>query len=244
VKSAWRIVQRELFASFVSPFVYVAGAVYLLLAGWTFLYLVEVNVGSRESHETIFFAAVTFWMPLFAAAITMRLFAEEQRSGTIESLMTAPLSDVEAVAGKFLAGWLLALLAAAPNLLALRILTAHAGVEAVHDTGGFLGGCLLFALMAALCVAIGLLVSLQTRSQALAAICTFAAICLPPFFLGRLAARLAWLSEAARDVVNVGSHVTDFTRGVIDSRPLVLYVSATWLLLFAAVKALEFRRWR
>jgi len=242
VRNALLIWQREMMSSLVSPVAYVAAAVYLLLAGWTFLGAVETNAGARESPERLLFAAILFWLPLFATAITMRLFAEEKRTGTLETLMTAPVSDVEAVAGKFGAALSLVLLAALPAVSALFVLAAFAGAPPLSDPGGFFGGCLILALLAGLCVAIGLFVSLLTRSQAVAAICCFAAICLP--FLARITARLPLLSDAALEALDAETHILDFARGSLDTRPIVLYLSATWFVLFAAVKALEFRRWR
>lgn len=243
MRGTWLIWQRELVGSFQSPVAYVTMAVYLLLAGWTFLRGVENRLGTQETPEVLLFAAVFIWMPLFVTAITMRLFAEEKRSGTIETLMTAPVSDVQVVAGKFLGALSFFVLAAVPAVGVLFVPAAVGHAQGFVDAGSLAGGCLVLLLISAFCVAIGLFVSLLTRNQIVAAVCCFATICLP-FVVRVTAAKLPLFSDSVIEALSAETHIVDFARGSVDTRPLVLYLSGTWLLLFAAVKVLETRRWR
>jgi ABC-2 type transport system permease protein len=243
MRNAWLIWKREWAATFFSPVAYVAMAAYVLLAGWTFLQAVEANVGRRESPETLFFVAVFFWLPLFATAITMRLFAEEKRSGTIEALMTAPVTDAQVVLGKFFGAFSFTLMAAAPAALPMLVLARMENGLTGVDAGAIQGGILIFVLIAALCTATGLTVSLVTRNQIVAAICVFGAICLP-FLVRAAGTRLPVGSERVLDYLAAETHIVDFSRGSIDSRAIVLYATTALFLLFVSVKILESRRWR
>jgi ABC-2 type transport system permease protein len=236
----WR---RELAANFLSPVAYVVTALYLLVAGWTFMQAVQRNLGTQESPEVLLFAAVFFWMPLFVTTITMRLFAEEKRSGTIEALMTAPVTDVEVVLAKFAGAWAFLLLSAIPVLIPSYTLVRLGAGSGWMDAGGLIAGCLLLVVIAAACVAIGLFVSLLTRNQIVAAVCCFCAIC-SPFLVRPLLENLPFGSDRLLDLLAADTHISDFSRGSIDTRPLLLYVSVTGFFLFASVKVLESRRWR
>jgi ABC-2 type transport system permease protein len=236
----WR---RELESVFLSPVAYVAMALYCVTAGLTFLKAVESNVGQQEAPETLLFVSIFFWMPLFVTSITMRLFAEEKRSGTIETLMTAPVTDLQVVVGKFLGALSFLVVAAGPCIGAAYIMIwLSPGID-VLDTGAMFGGMLILLLMAALCVAIGLLASLFSRNQIVAAIACFCAICLP-FLIRPAAAVLPFGSDRVLEFLSAEAHIVDFSRGSVDSRPLVLYLSGMAFLLFASVKILESRRWR
>ncbi|MDP6524545.1 MAG: ABC transporter permease [Kiritimatiellia bacterium] len=235
--------QRELSSSFLSPIAYVVIAVFLVVAGWTFLEAAESNAGSQESLEVLLFVSIFFWMPFFVTAITMRLFTEEKRSGTLETLMTAPVSDLAVVMGKFLGAFSFLFVVVAPAVGVIYILAAFSpGVEGV-DSGNILGGSVILVVISSLCISIGLFVSLLTRNQIVAAICCFTAICFP-FLIRTAVSNLPVGSDQMLEYLSAETHIVDFARGSIDTRPLVMYVSGTVFMLFAAVKALEARRWR
>jgi ABC-2 type transport system permease protein len=236
----WR---RELTASFLSPVAYVTMSTYLFVAGWTFLQAVEANSGQQEMPETLLFVSVFFWLPLFVTSITMRLFAEEKRSGTIESLMTAPITDLQVVLGKFLGAFCFLVFAAVPAMgIAYLLQWLSPGITSM-DGGCMLGGLLIFLAISGFCIAIGLLASLLTRNQIVAAIACFVAIC-APFLIRSAGASLPFGSDRVLEYLSADTHIVDFSRGSIDTRPLVLYLSGTCFLLFTAVKVLESRRWR
>lgn len=234
--------KRELTACFLSPVAYVTMVVYLMATGGTFVPGIVRNEGTRESLTAILFSSLALWMTFLISVVTMRLFAEEKRSGTLESLMTAPVTDRVVVAGKYAGALSFVLIVAAPALSWLWILAWISPAVETVDPGALLGGCMILVLLSAFGVAAGLLVSLLTRSQIAAAICTLVALwafllagALEP---GRSA---AWRTAAR--VFSVEAHLMDFARGLVDSRALVFYLTATVFLLFCSVRILETRRW-
>ena len=102
---------------------------------------------------------------------------------------------------------------------------------------------MIFLAISGFCIAIGLLASLLTRNQIVAAIACFVAIC-APFLIRSAGSSLPFGSDRALEYLSADTHIVDFARGSIDTRPLVLYLSGTCFLLFTAVKVLESRRWR
>ena len=131
----------------------------------------------------------------------------------------------------------------APAVGVVYILAAFSpGVEGV-DSGSILGGSVILVAISSLCISIGLFVSLLTRNQIVAAICCFTAICFP-FLIRTAVSNLPVGSDQMLEYLSAETHIVDFARGSIDTRPLVMYLSGTVFMLFAAVKALESRRWR
>lgn len=237
----WR---REMSACFLSSVAYVTMVVFLAAAGWVFLQLVEGHVGTTERLPVLLFKVITFfWLPILVTLITMRLFAEEKRSGTLEALMTAPVTELEVVLGKFAGALTFFLVVTLPAIACLYILAAMSpGISGV-DNGAVLGGSLIVLLMGAFCTSIGLLMSLLTRNQIVAAVCCFCGV-LIPLLTGHLVSLLPLGSENVLKYVSAEIHILDFARGSVDTRPIVLYLSGTAFMLFAAVRLLESRRWR
>jgi ABC-2 type transport system permease protein len=216
---------------------------FLLVTSWTFWNAVQRNVGSHEPLSRLLVLAVLLWLPILVTVVTMRLFAEEKRSGTIETLMTAPVTEAQVVLGKYLGALTFVAVVLAPMGACPFVLRALApGVRAV-DVGQLCSAGLFLLLVAGLCVAVGLLVSMMTRNQIVAAIGCFCAV-LVPLLLPYVVSLLPFGSDRLIQAVSVESHMLEFTRGSIDARPVVLYVSCTVLLLFTAVRVLESRRWR
>ena len=235
----WR---RELASCFLSPIAYVTMVIFLCACGLVFLQAAEGRSGSVESLEVLLFMSIFFWIPV-PTLICMRLFAEEKRLGTLEALMTAPVTDTEVVLGKYAGGLSFVFLVTYPAVSFIFILAALSpGVTAI-DTGGIIGGCVMLGLVSAASVAIGLLVSLLTKNQIVAAACTLCAVWLP-FFLKPMIALLPFVTERPQDYVSIESHIMDFARGSVDTRPIVFYVSFTAFVLFLAVRLLELRRWK
>jgi len=206
--------------------------------------MVEGHVGSYESPPALLFRVIVyFWMPVLVTVITMRLFAEEKRAGTIETLMTAPVSDVQVVLGKYAGALTFLLIATAPAVGQVFLLDfLSPGIDYV-DPGAVAGGCLMVVSLSAFCVSIGLVVSLMTRNQIVAAICCFCGV-LVPLLAGYLVSVLPLGSEALVGYVSVHSYLLDYTRGSVDTRPLIMHASGTLFLVFTAVKILESRRWK
>jgi len=230
---------RELRSYFNSPIAYVFLLVFAGSALFTFF-----NVGAFFSRGIAdlrpLFDAVPFLMVLLVPALTMRLWAEESKQGTIEVLMTLPARDYELVAGKFVASW--ALLAGGLGLtLGLPFTVATLGDL---DWGPVLGGYLGAVLLGAGYLAVGQFVSATTENQILAFILALV-ICLGLYgvgletFAGLFPDRTAGILRA----IGTGSRFESIARGVVDARDLVYYVSLTVFFLAASVSALRIRRW-
>lgn len=237
---------RELGSCFLSPVAYVTLVLFLAVSGWAFLQMAEGYSGTAESLPGLLFRVVIFlWLPVLSTVITMRLFAEEKHSGTIESLMTAPVSELDVVLGKYAGALTFVVAVALPaisSLCILAYLSAGLSIRAL-DLGAIAGGVMMLFLMAASCTAMGLLASLLTRNQVVAAMTCFACI-LVPLVAGQMLTLTSFMPAGFAGYVSADEHVLLFSRGVIDTRPIILYVSLTILLLFVSVRVLESRRWR
>jgi ABC-2 type transport system permease protein len=236
----WR---REFAANFLSPVAYVSLVIFLASSGLTFLISALRHEGADEPLTVLLFVSVTLWMTVLVTVVCMRLFAEEKRSGTLETLMTAPVTDAEVVLGKYAAALSFLLLASALAVGYVFLLAwLSPGIRSV-DLGALAGGCLFLFLTEAFCAAAGLLVSLFTRNQIVAAICGFVAVW-GVLLTGDLLGAVPGMPRALVETLTLTVHIEDFSRGLVDTRPLVFLVSGTAFLLFASVKVLESRRWR
>jgi ABC-2 type transport system permease protein len=234
------IARRELFSYFVSPIAYVAMFLFLIACGFAFAQ--DFSPGQPALMRHVF-----EWMLWFLAFVVpilcMGSISQEWASGTIETLMTAPVSDTEVVLGKFIGAWSFVLLLLAPTLLyavVLRIFSTPA-----LDIGPVINGYVGMVLAAALFVAVSLFCSSLTRSQVVAAVSAFGILALITIIPWLVAAWTA-LPEFWRTVVNqaVYARYADFSKGVFDTAHVVFFVAATAVFLFLTVKVLESRRWK
>ncbi len=235
----WR---RELAACFNAPVAYVTMVLFLAVTGGTFLAQTMRSIGLHDPLPLILCASIVLWLTVLITVVSMRLFAEEKRTGTLESLMTAPVTEGEVVLGKFAGAFTFMALVTAPTVGNLYLLRLISGGEVAVDGGALFGGCLILALVAALCTSIGLLISLLTRNPIVAAVGAFCAIWVVLLF-GWLVAPLPLLPADLVEYLSVMQQIEDFARGSLDSRPIVLYLSGTAFTLFASVRVLEARRW-
>jgi len=243
VRSFFTIWRRELASCFLSPVAYVTLVIFLSVSGWLFVQAAVGGSGSVESLEVLLFMAIFFWVPILTTVISMRLFSEEKRLGTLETLMTAPVSDTEVILGKYAGALTFLFIVIYPAVSYIYILRALSPGLTTIDTGGIVGGCVMLALVSAASMALGLLVSLLTKNQIVAAICIFCAVW-APFFMKSMVSVLPFGSETILDYISIETHIIDFARGSVDTRPVVLYLSWTVFVLFAAVRLLEVRRWK
>lgn len=231
------IARRELSAYFSSVTAYIVIVLFLLIAGGLF-WLEFFSAAMTELSMRSFFARAPFFLAFFAPAIAMGLLSEERRSRTLELLMTLPVTDGQIVLGKFLAatGLLAAvLLATFPYPWTLAQLGAL-------DWGPVIGGYVGLLLLGASYIAIGVLVSSMTRDQIVAILVTFF-ICFVLYILGELA---AYTSGAVADVMRYlssSAHFENISRGVIDSRDVVYYLSIIVVALSAAAASVSRQRW-
>ncbi len=236
------LLKRELASLFLSPVAYVTIAIFMSATAWTFLATVKAQIGRQAYPEALFFVSTLIWLPLLTTVVCMRLFAEEKRAGTIETLMTAAVSETSVVLAKYTGALLFCWIALAPTLGTLVILeTLAPGIDAL-DGGAILGGCIILVLISICCTAIGTLVSLLTRNQIIAAICCFWAIFVP-FMVQPLMRAVPWIRHDTIERFSLEEHVTLFISGTLSLQAAVLYLSIAVLMLFTAVRILEARRW-
>jgi ABC-2 type transport system permease protein len=234
----WR---RELSAMFLSPVAYATLAVFIASAAGTFLVAVFHNTGSQTPPQVFLFESLILWLTLLIPVVTMRLFAEERKSGTIETLMTAPVTDLEVVISKYAGALTFVLLAAAAVIGSLFFLDFMSSGLTGVDVGSVKSGSIFIALFCFLAIAVGEWISLQTSNQivaGLASMCALWGVLLGGWFLQALPLGLDRIGES----ISVAAQLEVFERGFIDSRTIVLFVSATAFSLFACVRALEQRR--
>jgi len=229
------IYRRELRSYFYSPVAYVVIVVFLAIVGWFFtntLFLSNV-----ASVGTVF--EVVPWIFIgFVPAITMRLLAEEKKSGTIELLTTKPIRDVEIVLGKFLAAWTLLAAALAPTLLYVITISALGDV----DLGPVLAGYLGLLLMGGVYVGIGLFASGLTENQIVAFIVTLV-IVLALFLIDKMLVFMPEALATTLEFLSVDYHFSSIARGVIDSRDVIYFGSVMGFSLMLATMSLERRKW-
>jgi ABC-2 type transport system permease protein len=248
------VLRKELKSYFSSPIAYMLMAFFGFLAGYFFYVYLAMFV--RTSMESQMMGRgmpmdVNEWVirPLFSnlsvislfmiPMITMRLFAEEKRSGTIELLATSPIRDVEVIAGKWLAA--LALYAAVLGVSVVSV--ASLFLYGRPDIPPILTGYLGLLLQGGALLAIGTFISNTTKNQIIAAFGTFA-VCLMLWVLDWVSAfeTAAWAKAVA--YMSVITHFEPFAKGVLDSKDIIFYLSIIFLGLFLTARSMESLRWR
>jgi ABC-2 type transport system permease protein len=244
VSAAAAIAGRELRAYFLSPGGYVVAALYLLLNGIFFVRLV-FNQGDVAALRVIF-AINMYVFALICPAVTMRMISEEVRLGTIEMLMTSPVRTAEIVLGKFAAALGFLVLLLLPTLVFVAALEVYGRPDYGELACGYLG----VILAGSAYLASGMLASSLTASQVVAYLITvffwlillLSAGLLPQAQFLPAAWREAW--SGVLFGLDPSLRLRDFAIGLIDSSDIVYFCSLTALLLIAAVKSLDVRRWR
>lgn len=244
------LVRRELGAYFNSVTGYAIIASVLLLLGWVFVdILYKLNGAATSAPLTqIFFSTYSFWQVLLLTApvITMRSFAAERSSGTYETLMTAPVSDLLVVMSKFTGTLVFYLITWLPLLACLAVVRYYSGEPEILDLRAAAVTYLGIALIGCLYMAMGCLASALTRSQVLAAMNAFV-FGLTLFLLSlrsMIPAPPSDLGGRIFSYIAMGEHMESFASGVIDTRHVVFYLSLTAFFLYLTLKVVESRRWK
>ncbi len=244
------LLNREVKSYFHSPIAYVVMGCFLFVTGLTFYAAVSfLNRGPTQvTVVEAFFNTILFWFAyvLVFPLITMRAFSEEYRMGTIETLMTAPVSDLSVVLSKFFGALLFYVTLWLPSLIYFVVFQSVTGGTAAHATGAYWGAYLMLLLVGMFYTAIGCLASALTKNQIIAAVMAFAAITLL-FFGGLLTSLVLNVSPFFRDLVGYFStieHMAEFSKGVIDTRPIAYYTSATVFLLVLTFQVFQTRKWK
>jgi len=250
MKTFLTLLGREVKSYFYSPIAYVVMFYFLLVAGFNFYIGVEfLNRGPTEiTVVEMAFNTVPFWWAyvLIFPLITMRTYAEEYRMGTFETLTTAPVEDWMVVLGKFSGAFIFYCILWAPTFLHFAIFQLITGQLAANASGAYWGSYLLLGLMGMFFTAIGCLASAMTRDQINAAVISFSFITIW-FFFGLMPDIWNITDPDKREFFTYLAalqHMADFSRGLIDSRRIVWYVSMTGLVLFATLQVFQYRKWK
>ena len=246
----WTLVRRELGSHFFSWTGYIVIAAVLLLLALSFIdLLTKFNGESMDQPLTsVFYSTLYFWLILLLAApvITMRSFAHEKASGTYETLMTTPVSDTQVVLAKFTGALLFYVIMCLPLLAWVFIARPLSNVPGIVDGGTIAATFIGIFLWGCLYMALGCLASATTRNQIIAAIVSLA-IGISLFMLSYLAISMAggpdWRAQLFSHLGLI-EHMKDFARGVIDTRPIVFYLTFTFFFLYLTLKVVESRRWK
>lgn len=232
------IARRELASYFNAPVAYIVIVTFLLVAGWMFFSGLFI-MGRADLRQL--FAPSPFspsmLLVIIAPAVTMRLIAEERKSGTIELISTMPIRKWEIVVGKFLAAY--ALLAIA--ILSTLVYAITVAVIGELDWGPVIGGYFGLLLFAGALVAIGLLCSSLTQNQIVAFIVGFI-VCAALYFIFWLQFFMPAGLAPVVEFVSVSSHLESLARGVIDTRNVVYYLSLIIGALFLAMRVMSRQR--
>lgn len=249
------ITQKELKGYFASPIAYVVIGFYALIYGFFFYSLVlyfdrqsmqmlglgagspPVNVNENMIRPAFLNAMVVFLFVL--PMITMRTYSEEKRSGTIELLLTSPLTDFQIIMGKFLGAMALYVAMLAVTLIHIGLLFMASRPEWIPILTTYLG----LILMGGCFIAVGLLISSLTKNQIVAVMVTFT-VFLMLWVINWIASFTGPTAQQVLNYLSITDHLDDFTRGIIDTKHVVYYVSFIAFGLFLTARAVDTERWK
>ncbi len=251
----WPIFKKEMRLYFTSPVAWVVVAVFLLIAGYFFYNIFaffalasmqstmnpamgrELNV--TDSVMRPLFSNISVVLLLLMPLVTMRLFAEERRSGTMELLLTYPVRDGAVLMGKYLAAFALYALMLALTLLYPAIVVYFARVEWGPLATGYVG----LLLMGGTFLAVGVFASSLTENQIVASITTFGTL-LIFWIIGWSADSLGGAWGKVLQHLSILEHNDNFAKGVLDTKDVLYYLNFIALALFLTLRSLDARRWK
>jgi ABC-2 type transport system permease protein len=244
------LTRRELGSYFVSVTGYIILAGALLMMGGSFVNMLHQLQGEATPRPAtqLYYSTWYFWsiLMLTCPIITMRLFALEKYSGTFETLMTTPVSDLQVVLAKFTAAMVFYMLMWLPSVASVLVLREYITQPQAIDAG-LLGSTFLgLTLIGGVFISLGCFASSLTRSQMVASIISLALgfmLCLPSFLSDYMAMAGGWKGAVIAHLA-MSDHMNDFARGLVDTRHVVFYLSTTSLFLFLTLRAVESRRWK
>jgi ABC-2 type transport system permease protein len=248
------IAHKELRAYFASPIAYIVIGFFALLFGWFYIGILDwfvrqglqgqmgmgggsMNVNQQMIRPLILNVTVVFLFLL--PLITMRTYAEEKRSGTIELLLTSPLTDLEIVLGKFLGALALYAVMVALTLIHFGLLFAFGKPEWKPLATAYLG----LLLFGGCFIALGLFISSLTKNQIVAGAATFGVFLLL-WVVDWISESMGPTGQAILKYLSMTDHLDDFVKGVIDTKHLVYYLSFIAFGLFLTVRSVDTERWR
>jgi ABC-2 type transport system permease protein len=255
MKNILAIWQREMKSYFVSPIAYVVLTVFLFIAGFFFYTILTawvqqtmmqaaygqgsppVDVPGMVSRS--FFGTISVVLLFMIPMLTMGLFAEEKKRGTIELLLTTPVGNLQALMGKYLASLTFLLIMFAASFLTISALFLYGSPDWKPILAGYLG----LILYGAALLAVGLFISTLTENQIVAGVITLGVI-LILWLVDALASGVQGMMKDVISYLSVISHLDDFIKGVIDTTHVIFYLTFAFFGLFLTYRSLESLRWK
>ena len=242
------IAHKELKGYFASPIAYIVLGFFALMFGFFFYSLLlffdrgavggqSVNVNEQLIRPVFLNATVIFLFVL--PMVTMRTYSEEKRSGTIELLLTSPLTDTQIILGKFLGAMTLYVALLAVTLIHIGILFIYGEPEWKPIATGYLG----LLLMGGCFLSLGLFISSLTKNQIVAAMATFATF-LMLWVISWISTFVGPTTQTVLQYLSLTEHFDDFAKGIIDSKHVIYYLSFMAFGLFLTAKSVDSERWR
>jgi ABC-2 type transport system permease protein len=250
MKTFLTLLGREVKSFFYSPIAYVVLFYFLFLSGFNFYSQISLMNGYPTDVTVVeaFFMPALFWFPFVLSfpLITMRVYSEEFRMGTFEMLTTAPVKDLQVVLSKFFGVLIFYIILWTPTLCSFAAFQYVTGKVAANAAGAYWGTYLLLLLMGGFFISIGLLASALTKDQINAATISFTTVTLL-LFVGFLPDIMNITAPAIKDIFSYVSsiqHMQDYSKGIIDSRPIVWYLSMTALVTYLTLQVFQYRKWK
>ncbi len=218
-KPATVIMKRELSAYFASPIAYIVTGLFLIITG--VLFFTTFYLQNRASLRNMF-SLLPLVLSFFIPALTMRMYSEEKKSGSIETLLTLPVTEFDVVCGKFLASFISSVVMIAPTLLYLVGILLFGRPDAGPVIGGYLGTLFLCAAFSS----IGIFASSITKNQIIAFFTAFI-ICIVLTMISEFLIFLPGPIVSFLAFISANQHFTSISRGIIDTRDLLYFISLT-----------------
>ncbi len=234
---------------FLTPFGWVVLGLVLLMQGLSMTWAMERMKDAPIAENFLFVSLHTpnfwFYFLFIFPLLTMRLFAEEAKTGTLETLMTAPVTSLQVVLSKYFASLAFYAILWLPLLLHLKIFTAITGNPAPYETGHVIGTYMILLLIGSFFLAVGSFASTLTSSQIVAGIVTIGILVIL-FFLGYVPLIVGdgFQAAVAFHYVSLQEHLSNFTQGIVDTRAIIYYLSMASFFIFLTHISLDFRRWK
>lgn len=255
MKNILAIWQREMKSYFVSPIAYVVLTVFLFIAGY-FFYIILTSLVQQTMMQAAygqgsppvdipgmvsrsFFGTISVVLLFMIPMLTMGLFAEEKKRGTIELLLTTPVGNVQALMGKYLASLTFLAIMFGASIVTISPLFVYGSPDWKPVMSGYLG----LLLYGAALLAVGLFISTLTESQIIAGVITLGVI-LILWLVDALASGLQGVMKDVVSYLSVISHLDDFIKGVIDTTNVIFYLTFAFFGLFLTFRSLESLRWK
>ena len=225
------IMKRELATYFTNPISYIVTGLFLIITGVMFFttFFLQNRANMRN-----FFSLLPILFSFFIPALTMRLYSEEKKSGSIETLMTLPVTELQVVTGKFLAAFISSAIMLAPTLLYLVSILFFGKPDIGPIIGGYIGAIFLCAAFSA----IGVFASSVTKNQLTAFFVAFM-ICIVLTMIDAFLIFLPAPIVSLLQFISANEHFTSISRVIIDTRDLIYFISLTVLFFCLTVKTQE-----